>query len=70
MDVFSRDLKEKEFYKTSHCVIVFVSTNTKGKPIPVNKFVPSTPSQIEMEHYAKKLIQLRKNINSEMEKYL
>ena len=64
VDVYSRNIKELEFEKTTHCVIVFVATNEDGVPIPVEKFIPLTPKQIEMEEYALKLIDLRKAIDA------
>lgn len=70
VNVFSRKLKEKKFEKTTHCVIVFVSTDEEGKPFPVNKFVPSNQLQIEMEQYALKLVDLRKSIENEMGRFL
>lgn len=70
VNVFSRQLKEKKFEKTTHCVIVFVSTNEEGKPVPVNKFKPSNQLQIEMEQYALRLIDLRKSIENEMGRFL
>jgi acyl-CoA hydrolase len=70
VNVYSRKLKEKIFEKTTHCVIVFVSTDQDGKPIPVKKFVPSNQLQIEMEQYALKLIDLRKSIENEMGRFL
>jgi len=70
VNVFSRKLKEKKFEKTTHCVIVFVSTDEEGKPVPVNKFVPSNQLQIEMEQYAVKLVDLRKSIENEMGRFL
>lgn len=70
VNVFSRQLKEKIFEKTTHCVIVFVSTDKEGKPIPVNKFIPTNQLQIEMEQYALKLVDLRKSIENEMGRFL
>jgi len=70
VNVFSRKLKDKKFEKTTHCVIVFVSTNKEGKPIPVYKFKPTTQLQIEMEQYALKLVELRKSIENEMGRFL
>ncbi len=70
VNVFSRKLKEKVFKKTTHCVIVFVSTDEEGKPIPVRKFTPSNQLQIEMEQYALKLVDLRKSIENEMGRFL
>lgn len=70
VNVFSRKLKEKVFQKTTHCVIVFVSTDNNGNPVPVNKFIPSNQLQIEMEQYAIKLVDLRKSIELEMGRFL
>ena len=70
VNVFSRKLKDKKFEKTTHCVIVFVSTNKEGKPIPVYKFKHTTQLQIEMEQYALKLVELRKSIENEMGRFL
>jgi len=70
VNVFSRKLKEKKFEKTTHCVIVFVSTDENGKPITVSKFSPANQLQIEMEQYALKLVELRKSIENEMGRFL
>lgn len=64
VDVYSRSITTLEFEKTTHCVIVFVATDDDGKPIPVEKFVPVSAKQIEMENYALKLIDLRKSIDA------
>ena len=70
VDVFSRKLRDEEFIKTTHCVIVFVSTDKEGKPVPVEKFVPKTDHQIDMEKYALRLIELRKSIEDEMSRFV
>ena len=70
VDVFSRSIKGPDFDKTTHCVIVFVSTDENGKPIPVNKFIPTSNEQIEMEEYALRLIELRKAIDEVKMKHL
>lgn len=70
VDVFSRKLRESKFVKTTHCVIVFVSTDQEGKPFPVNKFIPANEHQKDMEQYAKRLIELRKSIEDEMSKFM
>lgn len=70
VNVFSRQLKDKKFEKTTHCVIVFVSTDEEGKPVPVDKFKPTNQLQIEMEQYALRLIDLRKSIENEMGRFL
>ncbi len=70
VDVFSRTLKSNKFEKTTHCVIVFVSTDENGKPIPVQKFVPKSEYQTELEKYALRLIELRKSIDAEMSRFI
>ena len=70
VDVYSRKIKSDTFEKTTHCVIVFVSTDENGKPIPTEKFIPETKHQIEMEKYALRLIELRKSIDLEMSKFI
>ena len=69
VDIFSKALIGDEFQKTSHCVIVFVSTDDNGKPIPVKKFIPETEEQLEMHNYANKLVELRKDIEDEMKRF-
>ena len=70
VDVYSRKISEFEFNKTTHCVIVFVSVDEAGKPKPVNSWTPMTEKDKHMEHYAKKLMQLRKDIEVEMQPFL
>jgi len=70
VDVYSRKISEYEFNKTTHCVIVFVSVDDDGKPKPVRKWEPITEKEKHMEHYAQKLIQLRKDIELEMLPFL
>ena len=61
--------RQKE--KTTHCVIVFVAMDEKTKTaIPVPKWVPQTPKEKAMEDYAKRLMELRKGIDQEMQKHI
>lgn len=70
VDVFSRKLRDEQFVKTTHCVIVFVSTDQDGVPVPVDKFIPKTELQVDMEQYALRLIELRKSIEDEMSRFV
>lgn len=70
VDVFSKALIGDEYKKTSHCIIVFVSTDKEGRPIPVPKFTPETADEKEMEVYASKLMDLRKSIEDEMKRFI
>ena len=67
IDVYSRNPKQEEWKRNTHCVIVFVAVDEAKKPISVPKWIPISPEQIEMEAYARKLMLLRKDIEDEME---
>ena len=69
VDVSSRDPKAQDAAATTHCVIVFVAVDAAGAPVPVPAWVPTAEDDIEMERYAKKLMELRKGIESEMSRY-
>jgi len=69
VDIYSRDLIGEEFKKTSHCVIVFVSTNEEGNPIPVPTYTPVTTQDKEMHEYASKLVEKRKAVEEEMKRF-
>lgn len=69
VDVYSRNFDQKEFEKKTHCVIVFVSVNEKGKPIKVKEWKPDTEKEIKLAEYAKKLTSLREKIASEMKPF-
>lgn len=70
VDVFSRKMADPKFEKTTHCVIVFVSVDTEGKPKPIRQFTPDSDRERHMQQYAIRLMQLRKDIEVEMEPYL
>jgi acyl-CoA hydrolase len=69
-DVYSRKITGSKFQKTTHCIIVFVCIDSEGKPQPVKKWVPKTEEDIKMEGYAKRLMELRKTIEVEMEPFI
>lgn len=70
INVFSRNIKRKDFDKKTHCIIVFVAVDDEGNSIDVPKFVPETEAQKQLEQYAIKLMELRKNIEQEMKPFL
>jgi acyl-CoA hydrolase len=69
VDVFSKSFEEKEFTKTTHCVIVFVSVDGEGKPQKARKWKPRNENEQQLEKYAKKLKELREKINDEMKPF-
>ena len=70
IDVFSRNVKEKQFEKKTHCIIVFVAVDENGKALEVPKWNPLTEKELQLEQYAKKLMNLRKDIEDEMKPFL
>ena len=67
VDVSSKDPRDKgEYTKTTHCIIIFVAMDEDGKPVRVPEWVPSTEEDRDLELYAKKLVDLRKDIEDEM----
>ncbi len=69
-DVFSRSVTGNKFQKTTHCIIVFVCVDQNGQPQPVKKWIPKTEEDTKMEDYAKRLMELRKTIEVEMEPFI
>ena len=67
IDVYSRNPKQSEWKRNTHCIIVFVAMDSEGKAVAVPKWIPETDAQKEMEIYARKLMVLRKDIEDEME---
>jgi acyl-CoA hydrolase len=53
VEVRSGDMKSGELQTTTECLIVFVSVDSHGRPMPVNTFLPETPGEIAMAERAK-----------------
>ena len=70
INVFSRNIKRTEFEKKTHCIIVFVAVDDEGQPVNVPKFTPGNEQEKQLEQYAIKLMELRKNIEDEMKPFL
>ena len=66
VDVFARDPKSDTARKTTHCIIVFVAVDEAGSPTPVQDWTPETPEDVALEGYARKLMELRRDIEQEM----
>ena len=43
VEVRSGDMKGGEMQKTAECLIVFVSVDSHGRPLPVSAYTPATP---------------------------
>ena len=70
INVFSRNIKRKDFEKKTHCIIVFVAVDDEGNSVEVPKFLPTTDQEKQMEQYAIKLMDLRKKIEDEMKPFM
>ena len=66
IDVFSKNIVEKDFQKTTHCIIVFVAVDAAGNKMPVPRWQPVSEQEKMHEQYALRLIELRKKIEEEM----
>lgn len=69
VDVFARDPKTQEPQRTTHCIIVFVGLGEDGKPTTVPNWEPQSESDLALQHYAQKLMELRNSIKEEMMPY-
>jgi acyl-CoA hydrolase len=70
LDVYARDPKQRERRRTGHCVIVFVALDADARPCAVPPWRPVETIDIALESYAKRLSELRKQMDSEMEQRL
>lgn len=70
IDVFAKSVTCKKYEKKTHCIIVFVAVGDDGKALSVPKWEPKTKNEKALELYAKKLMQLRKDIEEEMGPFL
>lgn len=70
VSVYARDpMVEKQRF-TTHCILVFVAVDKEGKPTPVPTFTPATQEERKLNHYARKMIDLRKAMDAERDNFL
>ena len=65
VEVSAGDPKEGLYTKTTQCVIVFVALD-EGKPVEVARWEPRSEGDVALEHYAKRLMELREDTEKEM----
>lgn len=70
VDVWAADPKTQQAQKTTHCIIVFVAVDAAGEPCQVPQWQPQTAEEHHLQTYAKRLMELRKSIDIEMQQYL
>ncbi len=69
VDVSAADPRHRDFAQTTTCIIVFMAVDPDGKPVAVRPWVPVDPLDISLEAYAKRLMDLRKGIEVEMDRF-
>lgn len=67
VDVRSADPRDAEYRQTTHCVIIFVAVDDAGAPAAVPAWTPETEADRAEEGYARRLMDLRKGIEQEMD---
>ena len=53
VEVRSGDIKGGELQKTTECLIVFVSVDEQGRPVPVEPWQPATPGEVALAQGAR-----------------
>ncbi|MBC5763905.1 acyl-CoA thioesterase [Ramlibacter albus] len=53
VEVRSGDIKTGQLHTTTECLIVFVSVDASGKPVPVDPWQPLTPADVALAARAK-----------------
>ncbi|MFM9983621.1 MAG: acyl-CoA thioesterase [Flavobacteriales bacterium] len=69
VDVHSKKPEDNEYVHNTHCIIIFVAMDDKGMPRKVPVFVPETDLEKRMQKYAIHLMELRKDIEKEMDEF-
>jgi acyl-CoA hydrolase len=70
IDVYAGDVQSRERRRTGHCVIVFVALGADGRPTTVPAWKAETELDRALEAYAKRLGELRRQMDEEMERRL
>ena len=60
VEVSAGDPKEDLYTKTTQCIVVFVALD-EGKPVEVARWEPKSERDVALEHYAKRLMELRED---------
>ena len=69
VDVYARNPRENKKRKTTHCILVMVAMKEGGKA-QVPTWIPETENDLALENYAKKLMDLRTQIDDEMRPFI
>ncbi len=61
VEVRSGDMKGGGMHKTTECLIVFVSVDSHGQPMPVETYAPETPGEIALAENARAHLDATRN---------
>jgi acyl-CoA hydrolase len=70
VDISAQDPRTNDRVKTTRCIIVFVAMDDNGSPLPVKEWVPATEEDKALQHYAVRLMDLRKDIDEAMKPFM
>jgi acyl-CoA hydrolase len=70
IDIYAGDPKGKARRRCGHCVAVFVALDDDGRPRAVPTWVPATAHDRALDGYARRLVELRKAMEDEMQRAL
>lgn len=60
VEVRSGDIKGGHLEKTTECLIVFVSVDSHGRPMPIDTYAPETPGEIALATRARNYLETAK----------
>jgi uncharacterized protein (TIGR00369 family) len=70
IDIHAGDPRVVARTRRCHCVVVFVALDEESRPRPVPPWTPETETDHALQQYALRLIELRKLMDTEMERRL
>ncbi len=70
VDISAQDPRTTDRVKTTNCILVYVAMNDNGTPMPVKEWVPTNDEAKALQHYAVKLMDLRKDIDAAMKRFM
>jgi acyl-CoA hydrolase len=70
VDVRACDPRDCVYSQTTHCIIGYVAIDGEGKPIEVPKWEPQNDDDLALQQHAIQAMELSKQIEGEMRKYM
>jgi acyl-CoA hydrolase len=65
VDVSSGDLKSGSMETTTECLIVFVSVDADGRPMPVESWQPETPGEVALAQHARAVLEASRAVGAQ-----